>query len=322
MRLPGMGPKKTRLVWELAGVGDLRDLERACREGRIRGLPGMGEKTEAKLLRALEIWAARAAGGAAARRLRAAGGTAGRPSGGSAARSAGGRRRRLRRQPPPSTCHRARHRSGGGVDRPGRGHGRLRHAARAGPRSRNGATPNSSAKTHTGLGVDLRIVPPESYGDLLQHFTGSAEHNVALRGHAQRRGYKISEYNVEHLESGRLITCAHRGRGVRAGGPELHPARTSGEPGGDRSGRTGTLPDLIELPDLRGDLHVHSDWTDGRASLEQMALAARGTGPRLPLLLRPLAGAGHDRGPGTGASAGSGRGHPCARRPPGRDPLS
>ncbi len=71
MRLPGMGPKKTRLVWELAGVGDLRDLERACREGRISGLPGMGEKTEAKLLRALEVWTARAAGGAEPRRLRA-----------------------------------------------------------------------------------------------------------------------------------------------------------------------------------------------------------------------------------------------------------
>ena len=64
------------------------------------------------------------------------------------------------------------------------------------------------AVTHTGMNVDLRVVPPASYGNLLQHFTGSAEHNVALRGHAQRRGYKICEYNVEHVASGRRITCA------------------------------------------------------------------------------------------------------------------
>ena len=104
------------------------------------------------------------------------------------------------------------------------------------------------AKTHTGLGVDLRIVPPESYGNLLQHFTGSADHNVALRGHAQRRGYKISEYHVEHLESGRLDHLRHRGRGVRAGGPELHPARVAGEPGGDRGGRSRIAPGPDRAP--------------------------------------------------------------------------
>jgi len=207
MRLPGMGPKKTRLVWESAGVGDIRGLERACRDGRVRAIPGMGEKTEAKLLRAIEAWTAKAAGGEGSRRLR----SEVEPQ---AARLVAA----LRALPAVTSADYA-----GSLRR-------LRSTVRdidlvagsADPRSvmeafsvlpelaridERGDT-KLAASTHTGLGVDLRVVPPQAYGNLLQHFTGSADHNVALRGHAQRRGYKISEHHVEHIETGRLVDCA------------------------------------------------------------------------------------------------------------------
>jgi DNA polymerase (family X) len=277
MRLPGMGPKKTRLVWEGAGVADLRDLERAAKEGRLRSLPGLGEKTEANLLRALEAWAARAAGPEGGRRLRAVV----EPQ---AARLV----EALRALPQVTAADYA---------------GSLRRcratvrdidlvAASTDPAAVMAAFATHpelarveaqgetklAAVTHSGLGLDLRIVPPASYGDLLQHFTGSAEHNVALRAHAQRRGYKISEYHVEHLASGRLIPCATEAEvyglvGLSYISPELRE-----DQGEIEAAEGGSLPDLIDLPDLRGDLHVHSDWTDGRATLEQMAVAARERG--------------------------------------------
>jgi DNA polymerase (family X) len=121
-------------------------------------------------------------------------------------------------------------------------------------------------------------VPAESYGDLLQHFTGSADHNVALRGYAQRRGYKISEYGVEHLESGRLVRCATEAEVYELVGLCYIPPELRDDQGEIQAAEAGTLPDLVDLPGLRGDLHVHSDWTDGRATLEQMALAARDKG--------------------------------------------
>jgi DNA polymerase (family 10) len=274
MRLPGMGPKKTRLVWEAAGITDLRSLEQACHAGRVREIPGMGDKTEAKILRAIEAQAVRAAGGAELRRLRS-----------TVEPQAVRMVQALRAMPAVTAAEYA---------------GSLRRlrptvrdidlvAASADPVAVMDAfvaLPESAqveergqtklvTKTHTGLDVDLRIVPPGSYGNLLQHFTGSADHNVALRGYAQRRGFKISEYHVEQLESGRLITCATETEVYESLGLSYIPPELREDQGEIEASEGGSLPNLVDLPDLRGDLHVHSDWTDGRASLEQMALAAR-----------------------------------------------
>ncbi len=135
-----------------------------------------------------------------------------------------------------------------------------------------------TAVTHTGLNVDLRIVPPTSYGNLLQHFTGSAEHNVALRGYAQRRGFKISEYHIEELASTAKITCATEAEVYATVGLEYIPPELRENQGEIEAAEQGRLPVLIERSDLRGDLHVHSDWTDGRATLEEMARAADAAG--------------------------------------------
>ena len=277
MRLPGLGPKKTRFVWENAGIGDLRGLEKAAREGRLRDLPGMGEKTEANILRAIEAFTAVATGQESGRRLRAVV----EPQ---AVRFV----EALRALPQVVTADFA---------------GSLRRCrstvrdidlvvASAEPGAVMAAfavlpelarvealgDTKLAAATYTGLNVDLRVVLPESYGDLLQHFTGSADHNVALRGYAQRHGYKISEYGVEHLESGRVIRCATEAEVYELVGLRYIPPELREDQGEIQAAEAGLLPDLVELPDLRGDLHVHSDWTDGRATLEQMALAARDKG--------------------------------------------
>lgn len=277
MRLPGMGPKKTRLVWESTGVGDIRDLEQACRQGRIRGIPGMGEKTEAKLLRAIETWAARTAGEEGLRRLRSmvepqaermVAALRALPT--VTAADFAGSLRRLRPTVRDIDLVVGSHDPESVMD----AFSMLPELARIEER---GDT-KMVAATHTGLGVDLRVVPPESYGNLLQHFTGSADHNVALRGHAQRRGYKICEYHVQHLESGRLITCATEAEVYGVVGLAYIPPELRENQGEIEAAANGELPVLIEPSDLRGDLHVHSDWTDGRADMETMVRAAREKG--------------------------------------------
>jgi DNA polymerase (family 10) len=277
MHLPGMGPKKTRFLWEKAGVADIRELERAAQEGRLRTLPGMGMKTEANILKAIESWAAAVGGQERGRRLRAVVEPqavrlveALRTLPIVIAADFAGSLRRCRAtvrdidlvvaSSEPAEVMAA--------------FARLPELAQV---EAQGET-KLAATTYTSLGVDLRVVPPASYGNLLQHFTGSADHNVALRAHAQRRGYKISEYHVEHLASRRLITCATEAEVYQAVGLSYIPPELREDQGEIQAAEAGTLPHLVDLTDLRGDLHVHSDWTDGRATMEQMALAARERG--------------------------------------------
>jgi DNA polymerase (family 10) len=281
MRLPGLGPRKTRLLWETAGITDIGNLELACREGRVRAVAGMGEKSESKLLRAVEAWKARVArtgtGPTYHRRLR----SVVEPQAArlvaalralpfvTAADYAGSLRRCCATVRDIDLVVASRD-----PDAVMDAFAALPEQAEIGER---GDT-KLSAVTHSSLGVDLRVVPPASYGNLLQHFTGSADHNVALRGYAQRRGYKISEYHVEHLESGRLITCGNEAEVYGLVGLSYIPPELREDQGEIEGAEAGSLPDLIELPDLRGDLHVHSDWTDGSATLEQMAVAAKERG--------------------------------------------
>jgi DNA polymerase (family 10) len=125
-----------------------------------------------------------------------------------------------------------------------------------------------------GLRFDLRVVPPEAFGNLLQHFTGSKEHNVQLREAAVRRGLSVSEYGVTVVESGEVHAFATEEEvyaflgyawippELREGGAELDAARTA------------SLPDLVELGDVRGDLHTHTTWSDGKDTLEAMVAEA------------------------------------------------
>jgi DNA polymerase (family 10) len=121
-------------------------------------------------------------------------------------------------------------------------------------------------------------VPPESYGNLLQHFTGSKAHNIALREEAAARGLKVSEWGIETVEDGSVLRCPTEREVYEALGYPLIPPELREGSGELAAAREGRLPELVELGDLRGDLHTHTDASDGKATLEEMVEAARALG--------------------------------------------
>jgi DNA polymerase (family 10) len=139
-------------------------------------------------------------------------------------------------------------------------------------------TTKSSVVVSGGLQVDLRIVEHDSFGSLLQYFTGSKQHNINLRERAHRRGLKLSEYGITDIATGKLekfVTeeAFYQRQGLEFIPPELREGQQEVE-----KAEQGTLPRLVELSDIKGDLHVHTEWSDGRDSIEAMALAAKALG--------------------------------------------
>jgi DNA polymerase (family 10) len=132
--------------------------------------------------------------------------------------------------------------------------------------------------SNEGLRFDLRVVPPESYGNLLQHFTGSKDHNLALRERAVKDGLSVSEYSITVVETGEELKYANETEVYERLGYEFIPPELRENAGELKAARNGELPKLIELDQIRGDLHSHTTYSDGRDSLEQMALAARERG--------------------------------------------
>ena len=134
------------------------------------------------------------------------------------------------------------------------------------------------AQTHNGISVDLRIVAPEAFGNLLQHFTGSQAHNVRLREEAVARGLSVSEHGITDTESGETELCDGEERVYeRLGYAYIEPELREGR-GELKAAREGELPDLVAVGDIRGDLHSHTTLSDGRNTLEEMAEAARDRG--------------------------------------------
>ena len=139
-------------------------------------------------------------------------------------------------------------------------------------------TTKASVVVPGGLQVDLRIVEHESFGSLLQHFTGSKQHNINLRGRAQRMGLSLSEYGISNLATGELEKFAtEEAFYARQGLEFIPPELREGQQEIERA-EEGTIPWLIELGDIKGDLHVHTEWSDGHDSLEAMAQAAKDRG--------------------------------------------
>ncbi len=129
-----------------------------------------------------------------------------------------------------------------------------------------------------GLQVDLRMVEHDSFGSLLQYFTGSKQHNIALRERGRRQGLKLSEYGITTIATDKLEKFAveeefYRRLGLQYIPPELREAQGEVE-----RAEQGTLPGLVELADIKGDLHMHTDWSDGHDSIVEMALAAKELG--------------------------------------------
>lgn len=271
-RLPGVGPKTVKKLWEELGISSLDELRTAAEQGTIRDLPGMGSKSEENILEALSAKEAQSERyllgeiePLADRLLANLRGL----EGVSRAEHAGSLRRRR------STVH--------DIDlaaattdpeTTARGFSQLKEMARISERGETKVV----ARTQSGIGVDLRLSEPASFGNMLQHLTGSAEHNVALRGYAQDRGISVSEYALLEEQSGRRYSYeteeeVYRHLGMPYIPPELREAQGELE-----AAREGRLPRLVCREDLRGDLHVHSDWSDGRAPMQEMIRAARAYG--------------------------------------------
>ncbi len=275
MRLPGLGPKTAARIWRELGVTTLAELKAAAEGERIRTLSGMGAATEAKILKAL----AEGEGLAEPRRgllgkglpvvrevveaLRA------HPSAIDVSEAGSTRRRRetfrdldviaTATDPAALTAH--------FVSLPWV----LEVVA-------HGDT-KATVIDRGGLRLDLRVVPPECYGDLLQHFTGSKDHNIALREDAQRQGLSISEYGVTVVETGEVKTFRGEEALYDFLGYAFIPPELRESSGELEAARTGRLPQLVELADLRGEMHCHSTWSaDGKSSIEDMARAAAARG--------------------------------------------
>jgi len=274
MRLPGLGPKTARRIWKELDVTTLAGLKEAAEQERLRGLAGLGAKSEEKILKALAEEpkdpreSRRLLGDglpvllALVEELRA------HPAAVKVSEAGSARRRRetFRDLDVIATS----------TDAPLL----IEHfTSRANVASvvAKGDT-KATVITNEGFRLDLRVVPPESYGNLLQHFTGSKDHNVALREDAVRRGFSVSEYSVTNVDTGEEFNAAgeeelYSHLGYAYIPPELR------ENGGElEAARTGRLPVLVERSDLRGDLHAHSTWSDGKASIAEMAAAARDRG--------------------------------------------
>lgn len=277
LRIPGLGPKKAAVIYKELGVETLADLKAACQEHRVRELKGFGAKTEESILAGMDL-----------------------------AERAGERvywatadevvRRVLEHL---GECEAVRQLEAAGSYRRGRETvGDLDFLADAQDVTAvmdhfaaledvdsviaRGDT-KMSVRLHSGLQVDLRVVPTESFGAALQYFTGSKEHNVVLRGMAKDRGLKINEWGVfrvsddgsEEYLAGKCEADVYQQLDLPCYPPELRENRGEFE-----YTQAGDIPDLVELGDLRGDLHMHTTASDGKASLRDMVDAARKRGYR------------------------------------------
>ena len=268
-RLPGFGPKRARKVFDELGIASIDELRRAAEAQQLRGVPGFGAKAEESVLAAL---VANPDGNPRERVLL------------SRARSIGeGIVAALREHP---ACERAE--LAGSVRRmaetckdldivvASRDPGALVEAFRELSLLEVSSASESGARavTHNGLPIDLRVVAPENFGNLLQHLTGSGAHNEALRTQAVRRGLHVSEYGVTDDERGLTHACATEGEVYELLGLSYVPPELRENRGELEAARDGGLPDLVQVDSLRGDLHCHTIASDGRTTVEGMAEAA------------------------------------------------
>ncbi|MBI1799104.1 MAG: DNA polymerase/3'-5' exonuclease PolX [Candidatus Eisenbacteria bacterium] len=268
--LQGLGPKRVRQLRDELGIGDRASLEAAAREGKLRDLPGFGEKLEAKVLQSLSV-AAEVSG----RVLLAGAWPLATEIADAMRRVPGVRRVEL------AGSFRRRRETVGDLDvlvAGGRSAGVMdaftKHARVIEVLGR-GET-KSSVRLASGLQVDLRHVPEASFGAALLYFTGSKAHNIELRKIAIENGMSLNEYGLtrgERTVASRTEEDIYRALSLDWIPPELREAQ-----GEIELAREGRLPRLIEESDLCGDLHMHTDRSDGRHSLEQMVRAAKERG--------------------------------------------
>lgn len=272
-RVQGVGPRTAVLLHEELGVGSIGDLKSAVEQGRLRSVKGLGVKTEQNLARALQAYS----GGERRVLLDVAGEIAGAVLAGlnelPAVRAERcGSLRRMKE-------------TIGDVDvlateaQPGQIMERFVRLPEVAEVVAKGET-KSTVLTHPGVTVDLRVVGPDEFGAALQYFTGSQEHNVRVREIAIKHGYKLSEYGLFRISDGAKVAGADEEEIYRLLGMQM-PAPPMRENRGEiEMAQRGELPRLVEPSDLLGDLHSHTTYSDGRATVREMALEALQRGRR------------------------------------------
>jgi DNA polymerase (family 10) len=275
MRLPGLGPKTAARIWKELGISTLEGLKLAAEGEQLRTLAGLGAKSEEKILKALAFQAENPDEG---RRLLGEG----LPAVQAVVAT-------LREHPAAVAVSEA-----GSVRRRKETFRDLDIIATATDPAEltayftqlpwvvdvvaHGDT-KATVISNDGLRFDLRVVPPESFGNLLQHFTGSKDHNVAMREDAVRRGLSISEYGVTTVETGDVFYSENEDAVYEFLGYQPIPPELRENCGELEAARRRELPVLVELGDLRGDMHTHTHWSqDGKNTLEQMVAAAAARG--------------------------------------------
>ncbi|HEY8416737.1 MAG TPA: DNA polymerase/3'-5' exonuclease PolX [Limnochordales bacterium] len=271
-RVPGVGPKLAHRLYQELGIGSLDQLEEACRAQRLRHIKGLGARTEENILRGIERlrrqWERVPLGLAlpVAQQLKRA--LASLPAVQRVALAGSLRRGRetvgdvdiVASSDDPRAVMDA------FVGLPGveqvLSHGETR----------------SSVILKVGLQADLRVVKDSEFAAALHHFTGSKEHNVALRELAQAMGLKISEYGIVRIDDGRPLPIAAEADVFAAVGLPFIPPELREDGSEIAAAREGRLPELLTMADIKGDLHVHSHWSDGLHSIEEMARAAQARG--------------------------------------------
>jgi DNA polymerase (family 10) len=275
LRIPGLGPKTVRKIWQELGVTTLAELKDAARSQRLRTLPGLGAKTEENVLKAagrkrkVSEPGRTLLGRALPALLTVVEVLREHPAADRVCEGGSARRRKetVRDLDIIATASEPKALTEYFTQLP-----MVSEVVAKGPTK-------ATVVSHEGFRFDLRVVPPESYGNLLQHFTGSKEHNLALREDAVRRGFSVSEYGITEVESGEVFTAESEEEVFERLGYAYIPPELRENAGELGAARRGELPVLVEPGQLRGDLHTHSHWSaDGKNTLEEMVAAARERG--------------------------------------------
>ena len=275
LKIQGLGPKTIRILWDHFRVSTLEELEQLCKDHRLQDLPRMGLKLEEKILRGLSHYRQ----------------SAGRFLLGFATQAAEELTAYLRETPgvtdvtPAGSLRRGKETVGDLdllVTGPGAGAALDRFVAH--PRVHDvlghGSNKASARFGLEGIQVDVRALSEESRGAAMQYFTGSKEHNVALRQRAQRMGLTLNEYGLARVDNGEVVASRTEREIYEALGLDWIPPEMRENSGEIDAAERHELPELLELADIQGDLHMHTRESDGRGTLEEMVRAAQALGYR------------------------------------------
>jgi DNA polymerase (family 10) len=270
LNIQGLGPKSIRLLYDAYKVQTIDDLERVCREQKLRELPRMGAKLEEKVRKSIAsyrqrqgrflLYFAQRAADELIELLRAVPG--------------------VEKVTPAGSLRRGKETVGDLdllVTGPGAAEALEKFVAHPKAHDVLGKGPNKASIKYglEGLQVDLRALASESYGAAMMYFTGSKEHNIVLRSRAQKMGLTLNEYGLARLDDGRIAASATEEEIYEVLGLEWIPPELRENAGEIEAAAERRLPKLVQFADIRGDLHMHTTESDGRASLEEMAAAAR-----------------------------------------------